>query len=266
MTMKIITLLNEKGGVGKTTVATHIAAGLAIRGNRVVLVDADPQGHATIAFGLNKEPGFYDLIVRNAPFQKVLRPVPAERFNVPDEANNTKGQLLLVPSNIETRSIAGNISDAFTVLKRFNQLRNAIDYVIFDTSPTPSLLHSSIYMATDGIIYPTKCEAWSFDGLRESFSHKDQFGPIRQQYNLPDIQVLGIIPTMYRAKTLEHQENYKRLQETFGNIIWQPLPVRTIWAEVASARRTVFSLAPGTATEQDAWGLIDQLEAKIYEQ
>ena len=72
--MKIVTLLNEKGGVGKTTLATHLAAGLAIRGKRVILVDADPQGHATIAFGLSKEPGFYDLIVRNAPFQKVLAP------------------------------------------------------------------------------------------------------------------------------------------------------------------------------------------------
>jgi chromosome partitioning protein len=264
--MKIITLLNEKGGVGKTTVATHIAAGLAIRGHRVVLVDADPQGHATIAFGLTKEPGFYDLIVRNAPFQDVLRPVPAERFNVPDEAKNTKGQLLIVPSNTETRSIAVNTSDAFTVLKRFNQLRSAIDYIIVDTSPTPSLLHASIYMATDGIIYPTKCEAWSFDGLRESFEHKNQFTSLRQNYNLADIRVIGIVPTMFRSKTLEHRENLANLRQAFGDLVWKPLPVRTIWAEVASARRTVFSLAPGTATEADAWGLIDQLEAHIYEQ
>jgi len=264
--MKIITLLNEKGGVGKTTLATHFAAGLAIRGHRVILVDADPQGHATIAFGLRKEPGFYDLIVRNAPFQKVLRLVPPERYNLPDDAAHTEGQLLVLPSNIETRSIAGNISDAFTVLKRFQQLRKAIDFIFFDTSPTPSLLHSSIYMATDGIIYPTKCEAWSFDGLRESLTHKDQFSPIRRQYHLSDIKVLGVVPTMYRGRTLEHQDNLRRLQDMFGKLVWQPLPVRTIWAEVTSARRTVFSLAPKSSTAADAWRLVDKLEERVYEQ
>ena len=73
-------------------------------------------------------------------------------------------------------------------------------------------------MATDGIIYPTKCEAWSFDGLRESLTHKDQFSPIRQQYNLNDIKVLGVVPTMYRGRTLEHQDNLRRLQDTLA--VW----------------------------------------------
>lgn len=262
--MKIITLLNEKGGVGKTTLATHLAAGLAIRGNRVVLMDADAQGHATIAFGLPKEGGFYDLIVRNASYKDVLRLIPPERYCVPDEASTVRGQLYVVPSNVETRSIALNISDGFVVLKRLNELRAAVDYVVFDTSPTPSLLHGSIYMATDGILYPTKLESWSFDGLRESIAHKDQFAPIRQQYNLPEIVITGIIPTMMRAKTVEHAENFRILRESFGDLVWEPLPIRTTWAEAASARRTVFAYAPGTPTEREAWRLIDQFVERIH--
>lgn len=262
--MKIITLLNEKGGVAKTTIATHIAAGLAIRGYRVVLVDADPQGHATIAYGLAKEPAFYDLIVRGAAFKDVLRLVPPERYTVPDSAGDVRGQLYVIPSNIETRSIPTSIEDGFIVLKRMNELRQAVDYVIFDTSPTPSLLHGSIYMATDGILYPTKLEVWSFDGLRESMVHKNQFTPIRQQYNLPEIEILGIIPTMKRQKTIEHKENERILKERFGELVWEAMPERTIWAEAASAKKMVYSIAPGSKTEGDAWRIVDTLMERVH--
>jgi chromosome partitioning protein len=156
--MKTVSLINEKGGVGKTTLAIHIAAGLAIRGSRVVLADADAQGHATVSMGLKKSPGLYDLLVRGTAFREVLVPVNPERFGVP--GSPCKGQLYVVPSNVETRSIPIQISDAFAVVDRFRELENLVDVVVFDTSPTPSLLHGSIYLATDAIIYPTKCDSW----------------------------------------------------------------------------------------------------------
>jgi chromosome partitioning protein len=254
--MKVISLLNEKGGVGKTTLATHLAAGLAIQGLKVVLIDADAQGHATMAFGLAKEPGFYNLIVRDADFREVLRLVPPERYAYADDVAEITGQLMVIPSNVETRNISMSISDAFAVLKRVMQLRNAADVVIFDTSPTPSLLHSSIYMATDAIICPTLLEKWSFDGLRESIGHKNQFVPIRKQYNLGDIELLGIVPTMTRMQTLEHQDNLALLTKTFGDLVWDKIPVRTIWTEATSAKKTVFALAPGSKTEADAWNFV----------
>jgi chromosome partitioning protein len=262
--MNIVSLLNEKGGVGKTTLAVNLAAGLAIRGKKVILVDADAQAHATIAFGLKKEAGFYDLIVRQAKFQDVLRLVPPDRYAAPEDAHSIGGQLMVIPSNIETRSIAQNISDAFAILKRFQQLRDAIDYVVFDTAPTPSLLHSSIYMATDGIIYPTKLETWSFDGLRESVTHKDQFNPIRAQYGLPEIRVLGIVPTMTRLQTVEHSENLSLLRKAFGNLVWQAIPERTIWAETSSLRRSIFSIAPDSKSATDIWRIVDKV-TEVYD-
>ena len=121
-------------------------------------------------------------------------------------------------------------------------------------------------MATDGIIYPTKCEAWSFDGLRESLTHKDQFSPIRQQYNLNDIKVLGVVPTMFRGRTLEHQDNLRRLQDTFGELVWEALACSHNLGR-GSQRAPHGSLSsPGTTTADDAWALVDQLEGRIHEQ
>src|SRR5690349_6791367 len=145
--MKVISLINEKGGVGKTTLAAHIAAGLAIRRYRVVLADAAPQGHATLSLGLRKERGLYDLVGRDAPFKDVLRLVPPDVYGIPGAAH--KGELYVIPSNAETRNIANTISDPFTADDRLTELEDLIDIVVFDTSPTPSLLHGAIYLATD---------------------------------------------------------------------------------------------------------------------
>ena len=259
--MKVITLLNEKGGVGKTTLATHIAAGLAIRDYRVVLVDADPQGHATVVSGLAKEPGLYNLLVRQDSFKEVLRFIPPEQYQVPGKP--VVGQLFVIPSNVETRNIANSISDAFAVADRFRQLGDAIDYVIFDTSPTPSLLHGSIYLATDAILYPTKCEYLSFDGLVESINHRQAAQAYRDKWNLGDIAVLGIVPTMYRTQTVEHSENLKELKKQFGDLVWPPIMQRTIWTEAATMRQPVFALAPNTKAAAEAWSLVERVEEAV---
>src|SRR5262245_47899126 len=144
MSSKTVIWLNEKGGVGKTTGSTNLAAWLAIQGYRVVLVDASAQGHASLTFNLPPEPCFYDLVVRNARWQDVLRLVPPERYCVPDTASDVTGTLLICPGNIETRGIAGAISDTFIALRRFSQLAATVDFIIVDTAPEPTLLHTAL--------------------------------------------------------------------------------------------------------------------------
>ena len=98
--MHVVSLVNEKGGVGKTTLATHIAAGLAIRGQRVLIIDGDPQGHVASSYGLPKEAGLYNLLVRGASFEASTREVPAERYQAEGRAVN--GALYMLPGNVET--------------------------------------------------------------------------------------------------------------------------------------------------------------------
>lgn len=259
--MKIVTLLNEKGGVGKTTLAIHIAAGLAIRGHRVVLADADPQGHATLSLGVNKAPGLYDLLVRGAAFKDVLRVAPPDIYQIPDYP--PKGQLLVIPSNVETRSIPIQISDAFAVEDRFRELESVVDIVIFDTSPTPSLLHGSIYLATDAIIYPTKCEFLSFDGLIESLTHRDMIQPTRDRWGLSNIEIMGIVPVMYRSATLVHQENLNKLKAKFGKLVWPEISMRTTWAEASTVGQLVYRFAPESSATREIWELVDRVETTL---
>ncbi len=258
--MKIVTLFNEKGGVGKTSLSNHLAAGLAIRGHNVVLVDSDPQGHATIANGLPKEPCFYDLLIRNARWQDVLRLIPAEQYTLPDEVGAVNGKLMVVPGNVESRSIAESLGDVFAVMTRLRQLEGAVDYVVIDTSPTPNLLHAAIHMATDIIIHPTQLTAFSFDGLRESISHLANYNPYREARNLPPIYTAGIVPTMVKVKTVEHSENLERLRKAFGDQVWDPIPARTIWDEATGLKKPIFRIAPNSAAAREAWNFVDQAE------
>lgn len=260
--MKVITTVNEKGGVGKTTCAVHIAAGLAIKGMRVVLIDADPQGHAALTLGISKEPCLYDLLVRNAPFKTVLRYVSSEIYERPGEP--VKGQLFVIPSNVETRNIANSINDAYAVARRMQELKQAqVDVVLFDTPPTPSLLHGSIYIATDAVIYPTKLEALSFDGLSESFQHREQSDIFRAQQGKAGITNMGIIPTMYNASTLEHRENLADLRSNFGELVWEPIPTSTVWTEYTRLQRPVWTFAARTKAAAHAWDLVTHAEGAL---
>lgn len=258
--MQTITLLNEKGGVGKTTLAIHIAAGLACRGKRVLLIDGDPQGHATVRMGLKKEPGLYNLLVRDASWEEVVRTVPPERYGITGERLPT-GRLWVLPSNVETRNIANSISDADLLALRLDELTEQVDVVVIDTSPTPSLLHGAFYTATDAIIYPTKLTYTSFDGLVESIRRRQAADNSRaSRWGLPRIEVMGVVPVEYRANTVEQQENLVELQKQFGALVWLPIAQRTVWTESESRALPVYALEANGHAAMDAWELVDRVE------
>ncbi|MBI5959075.1 MAG: ParA family protein [Chloroflexi bacterium] len=250
--MKTITILNEKGGVGKTTLAVNLAMGLAARGHRVLLVDAEEQGHATLAVGVRKYPGLYDLLVRDASFREVLKPVDPTKYG-----DSGKSRLYLVGSNVETRNIVTSISDAMKFKNRLEELAGQFDYCIVDTAPTPSLLHASIYFAADGVLIPTECEFLSLDGLVETMNRAKAIAT----YYHTGLHVLGIVPNKYRASTIEHRENLAKLQEQFGALVWRPIPLSIVWAEAAMFALPVFHYTPDHDAASIVWEIVDHLEA-----
>lgn len=265
--MKIVTLLNEKGGVSKTTLACHIAAGLAIRGYRVVLADADPQGHSALLLGQSKAPGLYNLLIRDEEFSEVLMSVGGSIFS----ADTPKGELFLLPGNIETRAIPQINPNPFIIRERFAELNGWADVVVFDTSPSPSSLHTTIYMATDSILIPTNCTFLSLDGVAHSIAHQEQARALREQNEMGMADRMGIIPTMYQG-TEVHDLNLQDLLKEYGRWVWPSMPLRTVWQRAAQVGQLLYKYSPDLEAKDghdgkvkptptaEMWALVDRVE------
>ena len=255
--MKVIPLLNEKGGVGKTTLGTHIAAGLAIKGHKVVLVDADSQANSTTALGVKKQPVFHDLVVRHLGWREALQLIPWDVYS-PEQPS---GQLMLVPGDTESRVVPLQISSDTIIRTRFRELRNVVDYIIVDTSPTPSLLHSSIVLGSDYVIAPTDCEAFSaLDGLVQTMIHTKGIHDQAAEKNVQVATFAGIIPNKFRSSTLTHTEVLSHLQAQYGELVWEPVPLAIVFAQAQLERQFLFQFAPEARVTGVLWDMIERIE------
>jgi chromosome partitioning protein len=264
--VKVVTLMNGKGGVGKTTMAATIGAALAIWGYRTLLLDTDYQRYTiTTALGMNKEPGFYELLVRGAAWAQLVREVPPDRYCTADQTQ-TGGGLALLPGNIESRNvITASIEDAMLLHTRLTELEGRFDFVLIDTSPTPSLINALIYLASHAMLYPTQLERGSLEGVAESFEYRQRYSDFRVASGLSPIQALGIVPTMTNLNTNEHADNLKDILQNPDDIpVWEPIHRRIAWAEAHSDQRSIFAYAPDHDAARDGWRLAQRFLEAIH--
>lgn len=258
--MKIIAVTNRKGGVGKSTISTHLAAGMAARGWNVAIVDTDSQGHASLMLGMEEENGLFRLMIDKAPFEEVLRFVPPEHYSPMD--NPSKGNLFLLPSSDRTYQIPYMLKpdESFLFLQLMEDMaaRFQLDAIIIDTNPTMSLFDGAIYLAADGYVYVTECERLSFDGISKAIDQMDRFGAQRRQYLGRESRIVGIVPNKLRADTRNHRHNIMKLAEAFPGLVWSPVPLRTLWTEATNAEELVYTYAPTGQEAQDAWRIVER--------
>lgn len=249
--MRTITLNGEKGGITKTTQAIHIAAGLAIKGERVLLIDADPQGHSTWSLGLDKTPSLYDVLVRQARIVDMLRLIDPDVY----ASGQPAGKLYVLPGNAETRLIAEYVDDADVLHDQLERIEG-IDTVIIDTAPTASMLMAIIYAATDYVITPTQFEALSMQGMDATILRARK----------ADTPVLAISPSLYEKGTYLHSDNLQILKQyaaTERLPMFEPIPKRTDWREASQVRKTVFRVFPHKPVVRDAWRLVEQVQEAL---
>ncbi|MCU0465823.1 MAG: ParA family protein [Anaerolineae bacterium] len=265
--MRVITFSNEKGGVGKTTTAVTLASGLASRGYNVLLVDTDAQGHGATMLGMERRPALYDWLVRNAPAKNVMEMVPEQ--NWADYSGRMEdmrpGELALIASNYETMNIAAAVMaqnpDPYVFLRRLMPLAGVFDYVLVDTSPTPSLLHHLIYNATTDIIFCTQAETPSLRGLLDTQLRVDELNQSRKAANMAEMRLLGIQFNRVRAKVIEHEANIRDTAERYPGKVMPSIRERIAWAESAREGKSIFAYAPDSEAALEAFSLVDAVEA-----
>jgi chromosome partitioning protein len=253
--LKTITVTSEKGGTGKTLISTHVAALLAARGRRVLLVDFDPQGHATVSFGLPKEPGLYELLVRGVDIVDVIRQPDLQAY-VP-QGMQPRGRLYILPGNDETHGVVTMVRDVRALTNALEDVEHFIDVVIIDTAPSPGMLLTLAYHATNYVLIPAKMEYLSIDGLLSTINAMQAW----------DVQLMGIVPNLFRSTTDLHQYHYSelcKLADDHGWPVWEPIPQRIVWAEASTLQQMVYTLEGAAGKARiDAVRLADRVEAVL---
>jgi len=259
--MKTIAMSNTKGGVGKTTMTVNIGAGLAMMGYKVLIVDTDPQGHAAVSLGIDKTSGFHDLMLDKAPLKDVLKVVHPDHYGLPGQKPN--GSLFIIPGDFNTRTVSQALASSQQLMQiknKLSQLDGHIDVILVDTSPTPSMLHTFVYLAADAIIYPTQCGFLSLEGLGQSLATRENVEQLRTRMGDITLDVVGVIPTMYRSRTVAHQENLKVLIEKFGEYCWKPISIRIAWEDASNENKSIFAMGVDEVAMAQAWACVENVD------
>jgi chromosome partitioning protein len=215
---KIIAIINQKGGVGKSTTAINLGAALGEMGKQVLLVDLDPQGNCSSGLGVEKS------LIQQCIYDVLLNDVPLEEVIIPDIAEG----LDIAPATI---NLAGAEVELVSEMARENRLKDAVgsmrgkyDFILIDCPPSLGLLTVNALVAADKLLIPIQCEFYALEGVTKLLESMKR---VKSRLN-PTLDIYGILLTMYDSRTTLSKQVVDEVREYFGRLVFTtPIP-RTV--------------------------------------
>lgn len=214
---KIISVANQKGGVGKTTTTVNLSTILAKKGKKVLLIDTDPQGNATSGLGVSKdvELSVYDILIGDTEFDETLQETSIKNLKV-------------CPSNI---SLAGAEVQLVSMMSREQRLKTKLDkikdqydYILIDCPPSLGLVTLNAFTASDSVLIPVQCEYFALEGLGQLLNTVNL---VKKHLN-KNLEIEGALLTMYDARTNLSNQVVKEVKKYFENKVYKTVIPRNV--------------------------------------
>ena len=244
-TPRVLAVFNHKGGTGKTTTAVTIAAGLAERGARVLLVDTDGQGNVGVSLGLKAERSLYHVLVMGLSIEQAVTTVRPGLDVLPSNETLAAAELYLAGRKQRDRVLAS----------RLERARELYDFVIVDCSPSLSLLNQNALVLADAVLCPVACDYLSLVGVRQVLRTIKHVNKLLSH----PVKLWGVLPTLFDARARICHEALDTLREHFGERCFEPVRLAIKVKEAPARGKTLLEYAPGSSAATDYVRVVDRL-------